>query len=175
MARLGVRQVQACGLQCGLRSAQVGIGLAVGILAFVVLALSDGAFLQQAGGAVQLTACVWHAGLRSSHLGFGAVHVGSVGRGVHSHQQVALLDEGAFLEVHSLQGACNTGAHLYALHGLQAARKLVPQRYVFLQHGCHRHGYALRGGPCRGRFSVRVLQAQGRAPGSHGRCQRRLR
>ena len=140
-----------------------------------MLALGDGAFLQQTGGTVQLTARVRHPGLRGGHLGFGAVHLSGLGGRVHSHQQVTLLDEGAFLEVHSLQGACNAGAHLYALHGLQAARKLVPQRYVFLQHGGHRHGYALRGCACRGRFSVRVLQAQGRATGNHGRCQRRLR
>ena len=75
----------------------------------------------------------------------------------------------------AVQRTRNTGAHLHALHGLQAARKLVPQRYVFLQHGRHGHRHTLRGCACSGRFSVRVLQAQGRATHSHGRCQRRLR
>ena len=170
-AHLGVREVQLRGLQRGLGGAQVGIGLALGIQALVVLALGNGFFFEQARSALQFAGGVRQAGLRSDHLGFGAVHLRSVGGWVHRDQQVALLDQRAFAEVHGLHGARDAGAHIHALHGFEPAGELVPQGDVFLQHGSHRHRHGGRGcgGAIRLRHGRLKHQNSSRHGGRHGR------
>ena len=57
----------------------------------------------------------------------GALDFGGIGRRIDGDQQVALLDQRAFAEVHGLHGAGHARANVDPLDGFQAAGELVPR------------------------------------------------
>ena len=76
-------------------------------------------------------------GERDARLGrrdlrLGALDLGRVGRGIDGDEQIALLDQRAFAEMHGLHRAGDARADLDALDRLEAAGELVPDRDVAL-------------------------------------------
>ncbi|MNV86292.1 hypothetical protein D3C71_1803150 [compost metagenome] len=101
-------------------------------------------------------------GLGRDHLGLGAIDIGVERRGVEREQQVALLDQRAFTEMHGLHGAGDARADVHALHGFEPAREFVPQRDVLLRDLGHGDGNRRRRGGRIGPLG-RSLQAESRA------------
>ena len=103
--------------------------------ALVELALGDGLLVPQALRALVLALGVRHARLRGGDLRLGALDLGGIGRGVDGDQQVALLDQRAFAEMHRLHGAGDARADVDALDRFEPAGELVPGGHVALHHG----------------------------------------
>jgi hypothetical protein len=103
-------------------------------------------FIPQALGALDVAVGVGGTCLGGGDLGFGTLHFGRIGRGVDRDQQVALLDQRAFAEVHRLHRAGDPRADVDPLDGFEPAGELVPGRHLALHDGGHRDGRGLRRG-----------------------------
>ena len=118
--------------------------------ALVELALRDDAGVRQLLAALDLVLGEQHARLRGDDLRLGTLDLGGVGRRIDGDQQIALLHQRAFAEMHGLHGAGDARADLDALDRFEAAGEFVPQRDVALLDERDRHrrtALALRARP----------------------------
>ncbi len=173
-AHLRIAEVEAGGLQRGLRRAQVGIGFLPRVRGAVELALRDGALVPQALRPGVLARRVADARLRRHDLRLQALGFRRVGRRIDGDQQVVALHQRTLGEVHRLHRTGDARAHVDALDRLEAARELVPHRHLGLHQRRHRHRRSGRRGGGRGLgFGARGAQVE-RPPGNgNERCQRR--
>ena len=153
-------------MQRGLCGAQCGIGFEQRVVALVELALRDCMLLIQALRALVFAACVRGARLRRGHLRLRALDVGRIGRRVDGEQQIVLLDQRTFAEVHGLHRARRARADLHVFHRFEAAGELVPRGHIALHHRGHRHRHGLRLGG--GRSGLGLAAVQPESSGRHG-------
>ena len=109
---------------------QVRFGLALRVVALVVLALGNGPLLEQAVGADELALRIEDAGFGGGDLGRGTLDLRRERRRVDGDQQIAFPNQSAFAEVHRLHRAGDARTNVDPLDGFEAARELVPGRNV---------------------------------------------
>ena len=121
----------------------------------VEIALRDGAGIPELLAAVELALGERDARLRRRDLRLGALDLGRIRRRIDGDQEIALLDQRAFAEMHGLHGAGDARAHFDPLDRLQPAGELVPQCDVALLD--HRDRTGVGGGSAAGVLERELL------------------
>jgi hypothetical protein len=91
----------------------------------------------KAFGALEITHGPRHLCLRLRELTFQAIYLRLKWAGVNLEQQVALMNDCAFLEMHALQIPGNSRANFDRVDGLQPPGKLVTVAQLLADDVCH--------------------------------------
>ena len=134
----GITQIELGNLERCRSRPKVRLGSAIGVHPRVQLALRNRTCIEELPAAVELAFGKVQHRLSGGHLCIRSLDVGGVGRRVDGDEQVALLDQGTFAEMHRLHGAGDARADFHTADSFEPAGKFVPCRHVAPFDDSHR-------------------------------------